>query len=271
MDAALDDELRVLRARAYGPAADIAGDPAAAMRLRELEDLRAQAQSGVQIETAPPPLAEEASDAAAGAAIATVPLVDAPLAHGPVLVEQEGEHPITGSRSFLLRHRRALWLSSVVASAAAAAAITYAAVSFSPVTVSSNAPQIATLTPSPLSEIPIGFFGLTEDSPVWDFHGLTFFVGASGLNGAVGNPCLNVFETDQLPTAEEVSSGSYGYGGISFSACQAGAFPATIEMPLDGPAGDIVPSALRTQFPEGKALQFVLDGDRIGVFLDSGD
>lgn len=33
------DELRVLRARAYGPAADIADDPAALRRLAELEAL----------------------------------------------------------------------------------------------------------------------------------------------------------------------------------------------------------------------------------------
>lgn len=267
MDAALDDELRVLRARAYGPAADIAGDPVAAMRLRELEDLRVQAQTAA----APPPVSEEASDAAAEAAIATVPVVDAPLAHGSVLVEQEGEPPITGSRSFLLRHRRVLWLCSVVASAVAAAAITYAAVSFSPVTVSSNAPQIATLAPDPVSEFPTGFFGTTEDTPVWEFHGLTLFLGMGGTNTGAGDRCLNAFDTTQLPTADDVASGSYGYGGASYTACEAGVFPATIVVPLDGLPGDVTPEALRTQFPEGKALQFVLDGDRIGVFLDSGD
>lgn len=40
------DELRALRERAYGPAADIHGDPAALSRLRELEELsRAQSQA----------------------------------------------------------------------------------------------------------------------------------------------------------------------------------------------------------------------------------
>jgi hypothetical protein len=37
MDAATRDELRVLRARAYGPSADIDQEPSAIQRLRELE------------------------------------------------------------------------------------------------------------------------------------------------------------------------------------------------------------------------------------------
>ena len=41
IDTAAHDELRMLRARAYGPAADIDRDPTAAERLRELESLTA--------------------------------------------------------------------------------------------------------------------------------------------------------------------------------------------------------------------------------------
>ncbi|HZU94425.1 MAG TPA: hypothetical protein VFF85_12435 [Microbacterium sp.] len=269
MDAALDNELRALRARAYGPAADIADDPAAALRLRELEELRVQTQT----EAAPSPLTEEAVDAAAEVAIETAPVVDAALTHGPVLAEQEEQHPIGRRPSFFRRHWRALWLASIVITAVAAAAITYTVVSCAPVTVSAGAPQIATLTPSPVSEFPTGFFGTTEDTPVWEFHGLTLFLGMGGINSGAGDRCLNAFDTAQLPTADDVASGSYGYGygGASYTACEAGVFPATIVVPLDGPPGDVTPEALRTHFPEGKALQFVLDGDRIGVFLDSGD
>lgn len=267
MDAALDDELRALRARAYGPAADITDDPAAALRLRELEELRLQTQT----EAAPSPLNEETVDAAAEVAIETAPVVDAALTHGPVLTEQEEQHPIGRRLSFDRRHWRALWFSSIVIAAVAAAAITYTVVSFAPVTVSAGAPQIATLTPSPVSEFPTGFFGTTEDTPVWEFHGLTLFLGMGGINSGAGDRCLNAFDTAQLPTADDVASGSYGYGGASYTACEAGVFPATIVVPLDGPPGDVTPEALRTHFPEGKALQFVLDGDRIGVFLDSGD
>jgi len=267
MDAALDDELRVLRARAYGPGADISDDPAAALRLRELEDLRAQAQTA----SAPPFEIPDVSSAADDADTSAPSAVDNGHEQAQARVE-ERERPIAGRPAFLVRHRRALWISSVIASAAAAAAITHAVTWFAPVTVSSGAPQITTLAPDPVSEVPIGFFGVTEDSPVWEFHGLTFFIAMAQFNGTGGgSPCLNVVSTDEMPTVEEVSSGSYGYSGLSDSACQAGAFPATIEIPLDGPSDDIVPEALRTQFPDGKALQFALDGDHLGVFLDSGD
>ena len=37
-------------------------------------------------------------------------------------------------------------------------------------------------------------------------------------------------------------------------------------MPIDGDA----PDELIDRYPEGAALQFVLDGDRVAVFLDSG-
>jgi hypothetical protein len=50
-----------------------------------------------------------------------------------------------------------------------------------------------------------------------------------------------------------------------YGACSIGAFPATAEIPIDGDT----PDALIERYPAGTALQFVLDGDRVGVFLDS--
>lgn len=54
--------------------------------------------------------------------------------------------------------------------------------------------------------------------------------------------------------------------GPLYYGCRTGAFPATFEVALDSS----VPAELRAQFPEGGALQFVLHGDRIGVFWDGG-
>ena len=59
MDHEWSDELRMLRARAYGPAADILDDPAAVARLRELES-RAQTPDPAATDTDPAPAATRA-------------------------------------------------------------------------------------------------------------------------------------------------------------------------------------------------------------------
>ena len=61
MDHEWSDELRMLRARAYGPAADILDDPDALARLRELED-RAQTPTpaSTAADAVPEPVATDA-------------------------------------------------------------------------------------------------------------------------------------------------------------------------------------------------------------------
>lgn len=279
MDAELDDELRSLRARAYSPTADIADDPAAVRRLRELEDLHVRARIGslppdrqAESDAGGDPAASSAAET--GPAAEKGPAADTAPAGGAAgtsaATETQDQHPPVAPPRFLVRHRTAAWISSLAIAAAAASAATYALVSFAPVATSSGAPQIATLKPDSATEVPAGFFGASEDTPVWEFHGLTFFLGLGGFNSTSGERCFNAFDTAQLPTADAVASGSYGYSGASYSGCQAGVFPATIVVPLDGAPGDVTPETLRARFPDAKALQFVLDGDRIGVFLDSG-
>lgn len=285
MDAALADELRALRARAYGPDADIADDPQAVTRLRELERLRVEGIIGsapaLDLHELHDPPERTGGSADHGIGLGSAPVIagDPADATAPPMTDGEtasnagpiAAEPPKPRRWSLSRRQTAAWIATLAVSAAAASATTYALVSFAPVATSSGAPQIATLTPDPASEFPIGFFGTTKDTTVWEFHGLTFFLGMGGFNSAAGDRCLNAVDTAQLPTADDVASGSYSYGGGSYSACQAGVFPATIVVPLDGPPGDVTPVSLRARFPDAKALQFVLDGDQVGVFLDSGD
>ena len=56
---------------------------------------------------------------------------------------------------------------------------------------------------------------------------------------------------------------SWSISGLAYSACRLGAFPATVEMVVDSNA----PEELRAAYPDS-ALQFVKQGDQIGVFLD---
>lgn len=262
MDTETRDELRLLRARAYGPAADIQGDPAALQRLHELEALVSRPAPVSPVAAAAPRAAERApapepvavfdtpSHAEAASALAVDP--------GPGSSETEGAPP--PPRSGIRRRTRVLWVLSVLASAAVAAGITYGLTSVAPVAVSHGARQIATLEPTSI-EIPAGWMGAGPSSVTWEFYGLTLFETAHGFNGP-GDECFTLVRTDQVP-AEDADTGSWSFDGNMYASCGVGVFPATIEMVVDSNA----PEELRAQFPD-RALQFVMDGDRVGVFLD---
>ncbi|MCK2034877.1 hypothetical protein KZC51_01900 [Microbacterium sp. SSW1-49] len=285
---AVDEELRTLRARAYGPHPDIADDPAAVRRLHELEGLRSarRAESmsadaaapveaevvpaGVRMpdEPAPGPSALDALFPAAPELPSSTELPASP--HLPA----SAEHPVAAEAAITPQEpagprryrRRTLWIAAATA-AALSAGVTYAVVSFAPVSASSGAPQISTLAPTTTIDVPAGFMGAVEDSPAFEFHGLTLFLSASGFNGPAtpDAACLMAVTSDQIPAAEDFTTDSWGVEGPIYSGCRVGVFPATIEVPLTADA----PPELRAAFPDGTALQFVLDGDRVGVFLDS--
>lgn len=183
--------------------------------------------------------------------------------HPASAAETTAPHEPAGPRRY---RRRTLWIAAATA-AAVAAGIAYAAVSFTPVSASSGAPQISTLAPTNAIEVPVGFMGAVEDSPAFEFHGLTLFLSSSGFSGpAIADAaCLMAVTSDQIPAAEDFTTESWSVEGPIYSGCRVGVFPATIEVPLTADA----PAELREAFPDGIALQFVLDGDRVGVFLDS--
>ncbi|MFJ2551931.1 hypothetical protein [Microbacterium sp. NPDC087591] len=285
---AFDEELRTLRARAYGPHADIANDPAAVRRLHELEGLRAArraetmsadaaAPAGAEVAPVEERMPDEHTPGLAALDALFPPTPDHP--DHPASAEltpdpERPEHPVSAAETTPSQEpagprryrRRTLWITAATA-AAVAAGITYAAVSFAPVSASSGAPQISTLAPTNAIEVPVGFMGAVEDSPAFEFHGLTLFLSSSGLRGV--NPldaaCLMAVTSDQIPAAEDFTTDSWGVEGPIYSGCRVGVFPATIEVPLTADA----PPEPREAFPDGTALQFVLDGDRVGVFLDS--
>ncbi|MGN6218655.1 MAG: hypothetical protein ACTHNQ_04060 [Microbacterium sp.] len=262
------DELEQLRARAYGPAADIHTDVAAQQRLRELEALARASGSPREA-----PAIAAADPRAVGEQRRQEP-VDAPPAVETLVDEQPDEPvdeaPVSRDSAPAPRTRRLsrtvrlLWVGSVLAAAAIAAVCTYGLVAITPVSVSSGAPQIATLRPQALVEVPAGWFGAGPSSRTWEFYGLTLFETTTGMFGGTGDDCLMVITTADIP-AEGESTDNWTVSGLSNGACSVGGFPATIEVRVDSS----VPEELRATFPDS-ALQFVKRGDEIGVFQDKG-
>lgn len=293
MDTGTLDELRALRARAYGPSADIDQDPAALRRLHELEarqrpgaasDAAALVQaSAVPAEPESAPVRPEPTAQAeptlpqSPASQPTPPptrYVDDSDAESPArqhVVEETdstpaGADPAPAKSGLRMRMRtRLLWALSVVAAAAVAAGVTYAVTSMAPVSVSSGAEQIATLEPDTLVNVPAGWFGAGLSSAAYEYYGLTLFETAGGYSSAGnGTECFTVVATDQLP-AEDADTSSWSMNGPIYSGCRVGSFPATVQFSIDSNS----PEELRARFPDGSALQFVRDGDRIGVFHSS--
>jgi hypothetical protein len=277
MDTATLDELRALRARAYGPSADIHQDPAAVRRLHELEAVRKPLGSpgaeppaaAADVGKPPPQPAPPASPSQAerawepetqSDAVQTSATTDIFGALESTLARRGREGRAAGLSPMM----RLTWAVSVVAAAALAAAVTYALTWVAPVSVSSGAEQIATLEPVPMVDLPPGWFGAGPSSMAFEFYGMTLFETADGFTSSGGSDCFVIVPTEELPAAD-ADTGNWSMSGAVHSGCGVGDFPATIELPVDSNT----PEELRSQFPEGSALQFVRDGDRVGVFLDT--
>ncbi|WP_194762318.1 hypothetical protein [Microbacterium sp. UFMG61] len=270
MDAAAERELRELRARAYGRDADIAMDAAAAGRLQELESERSApaGPADLRASQAPAPATtasaeQEPEDTDDLLAIEKSANDDATPQYADTETARRDERRI--------RRRATWWAASVVASAAVAAVVTFTLSSTVPVSASSGAPQIETLQLEPASDrIPQEWFGVQDDTIGADFLGFTVFTipGWSGQDdsGSTGPNCIAVVETAQIPPVDDFDQYDWTYGGDFYSGCGIGVFPATVEVPIRGGA----PDEMLGRYPAAEALQFVLDGDRVGVFLDEG-
>ncbi len=269
------EELRRLRLRAYGPAADIQNDPVALRRLHHLESRERAAESGAEepgsggdasaepVGARPDPGDPSASVRVLAQAIPPVP-GPTPPASGAASASPAtvGEPETTTLRPLRLRTRLA-WIASVLIAGSVAASATYASVAFAPVAVSHGARQIATLDPSTTATVPDGWFGAGPSSRVYEFFGLTLFETTGNAFGMSGDACVAAVATSQLPDPED-DANNWSVQGSVFSGCRVGTFPATIALRVDSS----VPAEMRSAFPEGSALQFVVDGERIGVFLD---
>ncbi|MET0811609.1 MAG: hypothetical protein ABWY03_01055, partial [Microbacterium sp.] len=206
MNSEQSEELRMLRARAFGPSSDIHDDPAALQRLRELEDLaRDRAEPA-----APRDLDEPGSP----------PAVDGEP--GPVVAaEPEPEpQPEADPRAAALGtlRRRALWAGSIVATAVVAVAVTVAATPIISVPQPPEARLVGTIEIDESAEWPPMLGEPQSDSVVYeDFYGLTALRQA-GIFGQGDTECAMVFETAPLRSPTD------SYEGTSFYGCGAGSF-----------------------------------------------
>ncbi|MFB8385947.1 hypothetical protein ACFC3F_02285 [Microbacterium sp. NPDC055910] len=251
MDETTREELRMLRARAYGREADIDVDPSAQHRLEELERLARPTQrrtdTDEHVDTTDPSREDapvvEVVPAAAESSLPSAPGDDIP------------------PRPSLPRRTLALWIASVVVALLVGVAATVGVSGISALG-GGSVRQVATLHAIDDFDWPefVGVAG-TGSAGYDDFYGLTPLRPRGGyFAGGVEQECLLVVFTEDIETGAE-----YPQGGM-FSGCGTGAFPATLQFPVD--AG--LPDELRERFPEGSALQFVLDGDRVVVFSDAG-
>lgn len=282
MSTAADEELRALRARAYGPTPDIEDDPAALRRLQQLEARRQPRP--VAEDVVPPAPAMETIDSepmrAAEPVIRTrrsrrqpEDAEDDALGVFDTSADDADAAPPTAEPAerlaawFSVRTTRILWVVAIVAAAAMSAAVTFALVKVTPVASSAGAPQIATLDATSDVVIPAGWMGVGPSSAVFDFYGLVIVESSGGYyNGSVGSDCLTVARADQVPDKDDFdSSNGWTYDGPMYTGCAVGAFPATVEVPFD----TNMPKELTERFPDGTALQFVYEADHVGVFLDS--
>lgn len=248
MDVELRSELQALRARAYGPDADLDRDPAAVARLQELEDLERQARVEAAVRSpVTPPMAPDAA---------------------PLVVDDddvEGGVP-TVSRPVVRRARTLwLWAGSLAAVAAVASAASIAATTFVPVARTAGVAQVDTLRVDPSADdSPVRSMGFdsSEVSVYADFHGLTAYAGTTQVDSSgTRAECLILLDTSTLPASGDINASQIGY---RYGGCGAGAFPATIEFVVTPD----LPDAFRERFPVGSSLQFVSDGDHVGVFSD---
>ncbi|KKX98607.1 hypothetical protein [Microbacterium sp. Ag1] len=282
MSTAADEELRALRARAYGPTADIEDDPAALRRLQQLEARRQPRPRAEDV--VPPAPAMETIDSEPMRAVEPVirtrrsrrqpeDAEDDALGVFDTSADDADAAPPTAEPAerlaawFSVRTTRILWVVAIVAAAAMSAAVTFALVKVTPVASSAGAPQIATLDATSDVVIPAGWMGVGPSSAVFDFYGLVIVESSGGYyNGSVGSDCLTVARADQVPDKDDFdSSNGWTYDGPMYTGCAVGAFPATVEVPFD----TNMPKELTERFPDGTALQFVYEADHVGVFLDS--
>jgi hypothetical protein len=272
MDDQLIDELRMLRSRAYGPAPDIHDDPSALSRLQELERLA----RGPAIEQLPPrpplpaaplPMATPLPDLPEASAEAAPPVPAEPV------IDAADENPIeepARRRKWTKKRLAIAWLASLGVAILVTATVT----GFVSRRIQADPREIAVLGVDAFAEWPGMFGSYTEDGErepgvpeggmaFQAFHGLSLFRTQNGMF-AYGSDqtCLLVVESSKI------DNDSDSFEGFVLNGCEAGVFPATVEMVVAEKSPLDLPDELLDTFPEGTALQFVLDGDEVIVLSD---
>lgn len=249
-------ELARLRARAYGPHADISDDPDAVARLAELEGLDRRSRlvandpSPRSHEGAPPIGTQDPSAPRTG--------MDSDGSAGDARPRGRWSVPIRSRRVF------SAWALTIAVAAGASSAVTAAGMDIVPVSRSAGVPQIATLAPDEGRALPGAFGPVSSEARAYpDFYGMTAFVSYAQF-GPEGerNACIFLVPT---ATLDELEQGGYS-AGFSESGCGAGVFPATLQFVVNS----LEPAEFVARFPPGSSVQFVFDGENLGVFSDAG-
>ncbi|MDJ1115455.1 hypothetical protein [Microbacterium dauci] len=251
------NELTALRARAYGPDADIDGDPAARARLEALEANARAARRPPAPTVAPrpaPPLPAPATPTTTTAS--TIAVTPTSTAAQPMPARK--------------RLWAATWAGSLAAVATVAVAVTAAAsAQFAwPATGYADAgvTRVASLAVDPDSTVTSQYFGGDIDATVHEsFAGVTAFTFTYEYPGGEAESlCIAVVPERDVNAPRQPSSDDDSgqiFGPLTQS-CSAGAFPAAASMVVT----DQAPAALRERFAVGSSLQFVHHGGEVEVF-----
>lgn len=269
MDDRATAELHALRRRAYGPGADIAADPDAAHRLRDLEATERAERAGR--DAAVPALSSEPAVIDAGdipASDAWQPQPDAAdvgdaagatseETHDPVGHEQSAARRQPGSTA-----RALMWAGSLVLVAAVAVSATMLITARTARTATAlpddaGITHVTTLLPDADTEIPEPYRGPDDHATVYDrFLGLTAFASWFGSEDRE-TQCLGI------TASGDVDSGEENFGQFFAQGCSAGVFAASAELLVDA----TMPPELLERYPAGSALQFVLTPTGVDVFV----
>lgn len=241
-------ELRELRARAYGPAADISRDAEALSRLIELEQ-HASNPTRKPAEAAAPP-GRSADDADGIEEPAAEPDQSAPTTEAAQL-------PPTGEphRWALGRNTMYVGIGIFTATVAAAVALTATATTTAPLYSETRHETTLTVDPS----FSWSMFPDENTRGFTEYLGLTVVATHWEDEDAAATECLDLYLTARIV------SESNSYSGTAFSGCGSGSFPAAVVVPID----QSLPESLRQTFPNDTALQFVLHGSTIDVYSDA--
>ena len=247
------DELAVLRERAFGPNADISGDPAAIERLRQLE---AEALSPAvphrsRSEATADGVMSEARSAAGAASPGETEFEAGPMA---AAASESSSSAAAASAPALTRRIRVAWALSLVVAVVVAAGFTLWLFPPSP-------PHTAVLRPvlSAEEDPPFPLSG-----PAAEGVELRAFGTYLGVEVYGGGGCVIVAFPD---TDDRQNASSVGCFGDGLRPMIEVWVPPDRVSSVD-PTSVSISEELRERFPDGAVLRFTLDGDR--VFVDVG-
>ncbi|WP_124292816.1 hypothetical protein [Microbacterium sp. ABRD28] len=238
-----DEELKLLRERAYGPHADIGNDPSAQQRLRQLEGHAATVEElqgdGIH------------------------PVIDLGADRSPRATDTERS---TSSMNAAESRRAIRTPAPIVVALTLAAAVVFAAITSATtaalVRAESPYADVQHVTSLPAQDSSTWPSSLGEPQPAdkryADFLGYTvIFRESTSTDTAAGTDCLSVLTPDNAERDP-------GRGAVVTN-CGAAAFPPATTVIVD----EASPSSVLNFYRIGTVLQFVQNGSSVDVYADT--